>query len=793
MKFEKILISDYPFREGQRKLAWPDRGFWPAYWITLDGDERIARSTAYRCRFSCKQNETYRLHVCGDAVYRLYCDGELVGTGPEQGDLNHTFFDTFECEFTPGIHTLTAIVTSFGQSGPLSRMSFRHGWLLAAEGDGAEKLDSNAANWQAMPLPGHRFEELLYGTGSVGQGLCFDAAGVPEGVEKGDGDNWLPVDEREPGSDGVLRNEYAPTPRLHPATLPEFKRRPLPVPQLLFAGADDGTNAFRTDQNDPRERDAWREAFQSSRPRTIPARRKIKLLLQLDNYHCAVPELRTSGGKNARIRLGWSEALFLDDDPGCRSKGNRNEWENRFFHGIYDTFLPDGRNGMEFYTVHYRAGRYLSLEIATGDEALTLEAFRLFERRYPVEFTAEFDGGDPHFRWLAENSRRTLEMCSQDTFMDCPYYEQLMYLGDTRIQALLTLTVGRDTRLVEKALRFFDAGRLPVGFCPSRYPSRVTQLIPTFTPYWIGMLRDFALWRGCDGVVAEKLPSARHAMEAFEKFFNGDGLVQFDISWNFVDWTGWKFGTPPGGEFGVSGIVNTLILYGFGQLVELLELAEETELAAYYRRRGRAFAERIVQHFFDPASGLFMDTEGATPCSEHPQILALLSGLLPEEVARTCEEKFLSADLPVKATVYFSFYLFELYRKIRRPDLFRKRLELFFDMEKMGLQTMLEAPEPSRSDCHAWSAHPLYYCYALILGIQPIQAGFRAVEIAPQDVGLRHVRGSVPHPDGGSIAVDWTPERAVVELPPGIPGTFVTPTGERIELHAGINQLNYSR
>ena len=106
------------------------------------------------------------------------------------------------------------------------------GVLSAAdiEWSGSEDSEwSNAANWQAMPLPGHRFEELLYGAGSVGQGLCFDAAGVPEGVEKGDGDNWLPVDEREPGSDGVLRNEYAPTPRLHPATLPEFKRRPLPV------------------------------------------------------------------------------------------------------------------------------------------------------------------------------------------------------------------------------------------------------------------------------------------------------------------------------------------------------------------------------------------------------------------------------------------------------------------------------------------------------------------------------------------------------------------------------------
>ena len=32
---------------------------------------------------------------------------------------------------------------------------------------------------------------------------------------------------------------------------------------------------------------------------------------------------------------------------------------------------------------------------------------------------------------------RTLEMCSHDTSMDCPYYERLNYVGDTRLQSLV--------------------------------------------------------------------------------------------------------------------------------------------------------------------------------------------------------------------------------------------------------------------------------------------------------------------------------------------------------------------
>jgi len=49
-----------------------------------------------------------------------------------------------------------------------------------------------------------------------------------------------------------------------------------------------------------------------------------------------------------------------------------------------------------------------------------------------------------------------------ETYMDCPYYEQLQYVGDTRIQAMVSLYNTGDDRLMRNAitqLDYFKNGR----------------------------------------------------------------------------------------------------------------------------------------------------------------------------------------------------------------------------------------------------------------------------------------------------------------------------------------------
>jgi hypothetical protein len=121
-----------------------------------------------------------------------------------------------------------------------------------------------------------------------------------------------------------------------------------------------------------------------------------------------------------------------------------------------------------------------------------------------------------------------------------------MYVGDTRLEAKTTYIISRDDRLPRKALRMFDASRFPSGLTQSRYPCRVPQVIPPFSLWWVGMVFDFALWRGDREFVKTLMPGVRAVLDAFRSCLNADGLVETPPGWNYMDWVpAWKDGIPP--------------------------------------------------------------------------------------------------------------------------------------------------------------------------------------------------------------------------------------------------------
>ena len=116
-------------------------------------------------------------------------------------------------------------------------------------------------------------------------------------------------------------------------------------------------------------------------------------------------------------------------------------------------------------------------------------------------------------------------------------------------------------------------------------------------------------------------------------------------------------------------------------------------------------------------------------------------------------------------------------------------------MLKLDLTSAPENPEPTRSDTHAWAAHPNYGLLATVLGIRPSSPGFRTVSIAPTLGPLHRAEGRVPHPLG-DIEVRLVREgarglRADITLPRGLSGVLEW-QGHRRQLRDGRQTIRFN-
>ncbi len=184
-------------------------------------------------------------------------------------------------------------------------------------------------------------------------------------------------------------------------------------------------------------------------PVTVAASNHVHILLDRKTLTTAYPRLMVSGGKGSRIRLTYSEALYDNNIH----KGDRDAVGDRVALGLNDSFLPDGGPHRFFEPLWWRTWRYLDLDIQTAEAPLTLESLTANFTAYPFEERAKLQTGDPDLDKIWEISWRTARLDAHETYMDTPYYEQLQYIGDTRIQALISYTVGGDDRLAPPGAR----------------------------------------------------------------------------------------------------------------------------------------------------------------------------------------------------------------------------------------------------------------------------------------------------------------------------------------------------
>lgn len=598
-KSTKITLDGPPYRHQDEGRSWLTRGVWPASWVRCRG-ANPPFVAAYRCRFRVDESATIRVHVTSDERYELFLDGERAGHGPERGDPANWFFETYDLRLAPGEHILVARSWALGHAAPRAQMSATPGFLLSPDEDEfLAGLGTGVASWEAKQLDGYAFTRpFAHDFFSIGYNTCIDGSRFGWGFERGEGENWEPVETLHPGSDAVERTRIGPdVHRLRPATLPPLLDRTRRVGDVRFVSLSVGDAVpVRGGDHLPAEAPAWEAFWRDGQALVIPPHCERRVLIDLETYLTAYIALETSGGRGSRVRAHWAEALF--HEPHAKTKGHRGDIEGKYFVGVGDEFWPDGGAHRVFESLMWRAGRYLELRVQTSDEPLTLQRLTLRETRYPLEMESVFESDDARLARLFPLVVRTLQASCHDAYIDGPYYEQMMWAGDGVQNILTTFVLSRDDRPARRWMRLLDASRDASGLTCARWPARDRLTIAPYSLYWAQIAREFAFWRDDPAFVRALMPGVRGVLDAFERLRGDEGLLHAPPGWNFVDWVpGWKDGCPPGGDRGVSAVLNWHLAWTLAQSAELEAALGEPERAQLDRRRAQELADGIANAF----------------------------------------------------------------------------------------------------------------------------------------------------------------------------------------------------
>lgn len=724
------------------------------------------------------------VHVSADNRYRLFLNGALISSGPQRSDLMHWRYETIDLapHLQAGSNVLAALVWNWGEERPVAQFSHRTAFLL--QGDGPDEAAVNTGReWKVLqnmgyaPVPVGR----IGGYYASPPGEAMDAAFYPWGWTDGDyaDGEWPAAEAAESATWGLSGGSpfgEVDSWQLVPRSIPPMEETPVRFASVRrIEGVEPGEGFLRGDGD-----------------LVIPAATRAVLLLDQAHLTNAFTVLETSGGAGSRVALVYAEAL--KDSAG--NKGNRNEIEGKTIIGLRDEFRPDGGQRRRFQTLWFRTYRYVQVEIETQDEPLRIHDLHGIFVGYPFELVARFTSDMPWLEDMWQINWRGARLCAWETYFDTPYYEQLQYVGDTRIQALITLYMSGDDRLVRQAIEHFDLSRIPEGITASRYPSALEQYIPTFSLIWIAMVHDYWMHRDDPDYVRSFLPGIRSVLDWFEQRIDDTGLLGRIPQWPYVDWAqGWRRGVPPGGSDGHSTVISLQFAYALERAAELEAALGVSENAASDGSLARSLREAVRARAWDATRGLFRDTPDGQSLSQHANVLAILTNTVPEEEKAALMDRLLSDTTLTGSTYYFSYYLLEALRDAGLGDRYIERLDPWREMLALGLTTVPETPEPTRSDSHAWSAHPNYGLLATVLGVRPAEPGFKSVRITPHLGPLQRAEGRVPHPLG-EIDVRLTRSedeglRAEVTLPPGLEGVLDW-RGEEIALTPGRQELVFS-
>ncbi len=434
------------------------------------------------------------------------------------------------------------------------------------------------------------------------------------------------------------------------------------------------------------------------------------------------------------------------------------------------------KNGTNLYHLPFRriGGRYIQLNLTklSGSVEVIYVGIRPWVR--PLPRTATFECDSPEAADFREIGLHTMRMCMHDHYEDCPWREQGLYSYDSRNQMIFGYYAWGNYNFARTSLELLGRGIGPDGHLNLCAPTHRSIIIPIFSHVWITAVYEYYLYSGDVSLLEEFSEQFKTMVDlALKPMDSQTGLIEVpdpDQYWNFSEWVpgldggtcgGIEEGRPAKHEF--QSPYNLYVYEMLNSYIEIMRaLGENTEADKIDTVRKR-LGSALEAYFWDAKEHCYITRQAEKfMLHEHTQYLMFALGLVPPEKQAEVMDSLHSGKLAEQSfspMLYMLQGLFQLSEEERCSAVDRIN-RIYRKMVNHGATTFWEtedgeaAFDNAGSLCHAWSSIHVYYYGALVLGVKPLEPGFRKFEVKPWAGEFGQAAGTIPTPSG-MIYVEW--------------------------------------
>lgn len=725
--------------------------------------------------------EQIMVNITADTRYRMFADGEFIASGPVRNSNSIQYYDRLAVHFDPRTekHELRILVYSAVEQNFTSHSTTAG---VMAE---AEDIFSTDESWESRPLPAWRREVDHY---------TFQLGFM----------EWRD-DTREPGEwRSAVTLENPPDKKLLENRLPPLRETyylPADIPAPMSAdpaGTDDPFRLGRFLQDEPMK--------------PFPADRITGTAsLMTPDGHCVIQP-----GSGVRLLFDFSHEvsgafeLELDAPAGTTADVTYGEeavkdricsaFERATYHFTDHYRLKAGRSKIGTRFVD-RGFRIVQVVLRNFQSPVTIRRVHGIDRRRPEPLRAAFHSSDELLNRIWDVCAETISACASDAFTDCPWRERGFWVNDLLVNNLVNLTCfgGREIHPHCYELAFSQVcgnGMIPaVCPLPAREKNPYMLVFPATNLFMTLVLDDYRLYTGDDATVKKYLPDLERILDSLWRMADENGILLTDPNvpmWHFYDW---------------SFELNDLSLFAQKEsmLSSLFIIAAKTfartaaELgyafdAAELEQRWKKTAAGLKKVFFDPIrkrlvdqafSGVKNRTVSVTTQLAHA--LWLLTGEVPSADRDAVMAALTDPDCLIPE-YYLHYFWFKAARIAGLEEESLCRIRHYWGRcMAAGSPTLYEAGihkfgkdamHGTGSLCHAFGTIPVNVLQTMILGVEPLEPGFRLFRFDPNLFDLDFARGRIPAPTG-NIKVEVNKETAEITVPQGC--TAILPDSRKLQ------------